>query len=246
MNPHPRPCRTSTASRRRRAGLPHFTAAALVAASAAAALGAQTVADRNHAAAAGGATAVATASRTPGDPVATPRIAIAFPAVSLESGDIEQVAGGVRGLLHRYLTGPTLDSLELEARLESQALGEAKARGCHYVAFLSLTHKRASRGLWRQVAGTALGSAAASVPVGNNPAAAAGRAAASSAAWTAASTGWAVGARDQLRLELRLIDPSGQVVLTWADQSKARVDGDDLFTPLVSQSAERIAAFVGR
>jgi ABC-type branched-subunit amino acid transport system substrate-binding protein len=167
-------------------------------------------------------------------------IAIALPEVRGVPGNAIDAATGVRDLIVGYLTGPTATVVALEARLQSQAIEEAREKGCEPLLFLTVTHRSAGKGLTKAF-GQAAGATSWRLPGGGTAATAAVRAAAAAGLQTASSLAASTKARDHLRLEYRLQSAAGQIEFgPKTEEQTATVDGEDLLTPVVSRAAEAI------
>src|SRR5258708_27858324 len=86
-------------------------------------------------------------------------VAIVMPSVDGVE-DSTAVAASVRSLFQSYLTGPSLRSIALDAKLVSQATQEAKQKQCPRLLTVSLSRKAGSSGGHKlgaisQAAGTA-------------------------------------------------------------------------------------------
>jgi len=179
-----------------------------------------------------------------GAPQAAPVcIAIVLPSVQGVEGDAGQVASSLRELFTSYLTGPSMRAVPVEARLTSQAIEEAKQKGCGRVLAATLTRKRSSgSGLFGQVVGQAGTTAAWSLP-GGGVGAAVARGAAAAATQTASELAFSTKAKDEMRIEYRLAQSDGGATFgPKTETAKAKVDGEDLLTPLVEKVAEAVAA----
>jgi hypothetical protein len=173
--------------------------------------------------------------------------AIVLPAVEGITGDSAALASSVRALFVSYLTGPSMKAIELEARLTSQAVEEAKLKDCPRVLTVSLVRKENGGGhAIAGAVGRAAGTAAWYLPGGS----AAGTAAIRGAAAGAEAVGYAASstrAKDEMRIEYRVTSTDGATILpVKSDKAKAKSDGEDLLTPLVARASEVIAAAVGK
>jgi hypothetical protein len=170
-------------------------------------------------------------------------IAIVLPSVQGVEGDATQVASAVRELLRSFLTGPSMQSVLIEARLPSQSIEEARQKNCGRVLTAALTRKRGSGGgLLGRVVGQAGTTAAWSLP-GGGVGGALARGAAVAATQTASEVASSTQAKDEMRIEYRLSPVSGGTTLgPKTERAKAKVDGEDLLTPLVQKVAEAVAA----
>src|SRR5579884_4310122 len=88
-------------------------------------------------------------------------VAILMPEVQ-GVDDATKVAQGAQALFVSYLTGPTLKSIALEARLPSQALAEARIKNCPTVVSATVTKKAGGAGKSKLVPLTAAASSASS------------------------------------------------------------------------------------
>jgi hypothetical protein len=170
-------------------------------------------------------------------------VAIVLPSVQGVEGDATQVASAVRELLRSFLTGPSMQSVLIEARLPSQSIEEARQKNCGRVLTAALTRKRGSGGgLLGRVVGQAGTTAAWSLP-GGGVGGALARGAAVAATQTASEVASSTKAKDEMRIEYRLSPVSGGTTLgPKTERAKAKVDGEDLLTPLVQKVAEAVAA----
>ena len=170
-------------------------------------------------------------------------VAIVLPSVQGVEGDATQVASAVRELLRSFLTGPSMQSVLIEARLPSQSIEEARQKNCGRVLTAALTRKRGSGGgLLGRVVEQAGTTAAWSLP-GVGVGGALARGAAVAATQTASEVASSTKAKDEMRIEYRLSPVSGGTTLgPKTERAKAKVDGEDLLTPLVQKVAEAVAA----
>jgi hypothetical protein len=156
---------------------------------------------------------------------------------------------GVRETFTSYLSGPSLRTEPLKARLASQVKQEAKQSGCPYLLRTTIKHvqKRGGGGLLgRMAAGAAQqGAWEAGVASGSAAGRIAGHAAYGAAGQAASNYAAGTRNKDEMTLGYRLETPDGKVVLEKRDKRKASQDGEDLLTPLVEGASEAIAAAVG-
>lgn len=175
----------------------------------------------------------------------TIRICLA-PAAVEASNNATAAANAVRETFVAFLTGPSLTSEPLKARLESQVKEEAKQAACPYLLLTTLktVSKRSGGGLLGQVAAGAVRQGAWEAGVSSGSAA--GRIAGSAAygGLTQAAYNYAATIRnkDELSLSWRLEAANGTVLLEKREKRNAKSDGEDLLTPLVQQAAEQIVA----
>jgi hypothetical protein len=170
-------------------------------------------------------------------------IAMALPTVK-GAEDATQMATAVRELFVSYLQGPSIKVVALDAKLAVQATEEAKQKSCNQMLVASVTRKRGGGGGLGRALAQAGSTAAWYTPVGSVGTAAA-RGAVIAGAQAAAEIASNTKAKDELRLEYRLVATDGKVILkTKEEKAKASVDGEDLMTPLVQTVSETIAATV--
>jgi len=174
------------------------------------------------------------------DPPRPSCIAVVMPTVQGVPGNAEEAASGVRDLIIKYLTGPSVKLVALESRLPSQAAEEAKAKGCEPVLYTGVTRKTGG-GRFAKALGQAAGNSSYFIPGGGTAASAAVRAGAAAGLQTASSLAASTKAKDAMRLEYRLQSASGQVEFGPKTESQtASADGEDLLTPVVMRAAEAI------
>jgi hypothetical protein len=178
-----------------------------------------------------------TAEAAPGAVDAVPCFGIVLPSAQLLDSDPD-AAEGLRVLVTSYLTGPTLQTMALEARLTAQAVAEARQKSCHYVVATSLTQKRRS-GRFGKFLGDATGAALWRLP----GTASAGALLATAGVQAAATLASSTRARDEVSLEYRVLTADGGTLITpTTEKIKADADGQDVISPLVARAAEAIVA----
>jgi hypothetical protein len=170
-------------------------------------------------------------------------VGIVLPSVAGAEGSATDVATAVRDLFISYLTGPTINAIPLEARLPSQAVLEARQKGCGHVVIPSVVRKRKGGNKFGSILGQAAGSAAWHMPYGGGAGAAARAGAATAAAHAASTFASETRAKDEIELGYRVGTPDTVVqAKPISEKAKARSDGEDLLTPLVEQAAQKIAS----
>ena len=182
----------------------------------------------------------ATAGQRPGATC----IAMLLPTVQGAEGNAVDVAAAVRDLFTSYLQGPSINIISLEAKLLIQANEEAKQKSCDQVLVVSLTRKRSGGGALGRALAQAGSTAAWYTPISGAGAAVA-RGAAIAGAQAASEIAHSTRAKDEMRLQYRLVSPDGRVVVKPKEEkAKASVDGEDILTPLVQSASESIASAV--
>jgi len=169
-------------------------------------------------------------------------IAILLPNVRGVEGSATEVGSALRDLLTSFLSGPSLQVVPLEARLEAQAMQEARQRECTHVLVASLTRKRGG-GLLGRALGQALQTTAGHIPLGSSAGSVIARGAVAGGAQALGVVTASTRAKDELQLEYRLASPAGADRLApRTDKARARVDGEDVLTPMVERAAAAIVA----
>ena len=168
-------------------------------------------------------------------------VALTMPSVQ-GVDDATGFATAVRDLFASYLKGPTIRTISLESRLQSQAVLEARGQKCGYVLLVSLQRKQAGGSSTGRILGQAAGAAVARAPVYGTAGAAA-----SSATWVGGEAIYRyaseVRAKDELELSYRLGPPDAvERAKPVAFKAKAKSNGEDLLTPLVEKAASGIVA----
>lgn len=175
-------------------------------------------------------------------PSAQTCLAIVLPSVQGVEGSAADVASAVRDLFVSYLNGPSIRSISLEARLPSQAVLEARQKDCGQVLIPSMVRKRPS-GQLGGILGQAVGTAAWYVPYGSGVGGAVAAGAAAGAAHAISSFASETAKKDEIELSYRLGTPASvEQTKPVTAKAKAKVDREDLLTPLVERAAQDIVA----
>ena len=160
-----------------------------------------------------------------------------------EGMNAAQLAAAIGNTLGEYLKSPSVELVQIEAKLPSQIDAEAKTKECDFVVYTTVAHKKGGGGLggFGGVIGRAAGSIVGStVPYGSTGAAIAGRVA-TDAIYTAASMSQNVKAKDELTLDIKLNQTgTATAALTKQFKAKAKSDGEDIISPLIEQAAQAI------
>ena len=172
-------------------------------------------------------------------------IGIMLPSARGVDGDATAFATSLRDLFMSYLTGPTLRAVPLDAKLQAQAIEEARQKDCGYVLMTTVTRVRHDGGGMRAL-GRAAGTAAAyGIPYGGSAGTAAARSAAIAGAYAISNMSTTTKARDEITMEYRFgkVDRIGEAEAK-TQKAKAKQDGEDLLTPMVESASESIATLV--
>lgn len=203
-------------------------------------------------AALGSAPALAQDASAPAAP--SVRVGIVLPKAQLGQGNTGQdVAAPVRQLIVNYMTGPTLELVQLAALIPAQVDAEARAQNCTHVLYTSVEQKKAGKGMGGLL--KAFGPAASMLPglgafgsasgamvagVATQVVAQAAMQSAQDDAMASLSQAQAgsVKAKDEISLTYQFVTISGEKPPLEATlKAKAKEDGEDLLRPLVEQLA---------
>jgi hypothetical protein len=172
-------------------------------------------------------------------------VALPLPNVRGADGNATDLSTSLRDLVSSYLTGPSLRTVTLDARLAEQALEEARQKDCPTVLTITLTRKKSGGGAFGRALGDAAGAAAWHMPYGGSAATTAARSAAIAGSAAVSSIASNTRAKDEMLIEYRVSDgPS--TMRNGQDRAKAKTDGEDLVTPLVERMAAAVAAAVAQ
>lgn len=172
-------------------------------------------------------------------------IAIVLPNVQGVEGNAADVGAALREVFVSYLTGPSIRVVPLDSRLTIQAIPEARQKECSNLLIVALTRKRSGGGggMLGKVLGQAGTSMAWGIP-GGGVGGAIARGVATAGAQAMSELATTTRARDEMRLEYRLMSAEQKPLLQKEERLKASNDGEDLVTPMVRKAAESIAAVV--
>jgi len=168
-------------------------------------------------------------------------IAIVTPIVQGVPGSATDAAVGLRELMASYLRGPSIKVIELEAKLPSQAVEEAKQKSCMPMLVLTLTRKAAGGRGFIKALGRGASVASRNLPGSSTTASAAAHAGAAASLQTVSSLAESTRTKDEVRLEYQLQSEGGRVELgPKTERQVAKADGEDLLTPLIMRAAQAI------
>lgn len=176
---------------------------------------------------------------------AKPKIKIGLAAVKTtsvgEGMDASQFSAGVQNTFSEYLKSPEIEIVVLESKLASQIPNEAKEKNCDYLIFVTAEHKKGGGGFGKMF-GKVAPIAGAVIPMAGAAGGIAGQVAgqvASTAIISAGSMSSNVKAKDSLEFNLTIQRAeSNSQVLAKQYKSKAKTNGEDIFTPLIEQMAQ--------
>jgi len=152
------------------------------------------------------------------------------------------LAAAVQNTLTEYLKSPSVELVQLEAKLPTQIEAEAKQKECDFVIYANVSHKKGGGGgfgMFSKVVAPAVGQ----VGIGHTGSTAGNVAGqvATSAIVSAGAMSANVKKKDELTLDVR-VQASGDSSTAAARQfkSKAKSSGEDIITPVVEQAAQLI------
>ena len=176
------------------------------------------------------------------------RIGLILPTVQMNAGNPAQAAEALRTSFAGYLNGPSIEVVNLSARLPSQAMEEARQSQCDYILSASMTVKKGGGGsMFGRAIGNIAGSAAGHIPGGGSATTGAARSAAITGVYTTAAIANSIKARDEVSLEYKLDHvETAKTSVTDKSKAKANSDGEDVIAPLVEKSAQAIVSAVSK
>lgn len=167
-----------------------------------------------------------------------------MPATIEASSDGPAAGEAIRATFTTFLTGPSLTSQSLQARLVTQAREEARQAGCPFVLLstLKVVTKRSGGGLLGRVAAGAVlqGATEAGIASGSTTGRIVGAAAVAGMHQATYNYATSIRTRDEVTLGYRLEAADGTVLLEQQDRRTAKADGEDLLTPIIQPAAEKI------
>ena len=167
------------------------------------------------------------------------------PAVAGNPAAGVDVSASVRDSFTSYLSGPTVETLLLEARTPAQINVEAQQKGCDFVLYVSVTQKKKTSlfGNFIRIAAPAIATPA---PVSGEPAEpakgnVAGAAQQAGQSVLVAAAAGSVKAKDVVTLEYSLLAVNAKAPLVKNSvKAKANADGEDVLSPLIEEAATTI------
>jgi len=184
------------------------------------------------------------------------RICLVLPRAQLGQGSSgADVSEPVRQTMISYLNGPTVELIQLAARIPVQVDAEAQQSACEYVLYTSVVQKKGGGGFGKLLAAAAP-IASVMLPgvgglAGNYGAIMAGQAVASAASAAAAQNAQQeameaingaseqnIKKGDEVTLEYQLTKTGvTEPFATHSSSAKAKAKGEDLLSPLIEQTA---------
>ena len=171
-------------------------------------------------------------------------VALLLPSVE-GVDDATAVATSVRSIFESYLTGPSLKSVLLDAKLASQASEEAKQKGCTKILTVTVERKAGNNGPSKlSSVARAAETTAAYGPLPNYGASVAAGAARGGAE-AVADVAYNTRAKDEVTIGYKVVTADGATLLPLKSISKkAKSNGEDLLTPLIAKASDAVAATI--
>ncbi len=168
------------------------------------------------------------------------RIGVALPTVQMGPAPaVDGASEGVRGVVMKYLAGPSFEIVPLTAQLPVQIEAEGRQRECDFVLYLALSAKQKGRSGLGFLRGAAQMSNV--IPMLGAVHGAAGTIAGAAAGTVLSGVAGAasmVKAKSEVSFEYRVIAVgSSAPVLSDAVKTNATQDGEDVITGLVEKAA---------
>jgi hypothetical protein len=191
--------------------------------------------------------AAATPLHTPPQAPAAGKVCIALLLPSVEGvDDATAVATPVRSIFESYLTGPSLQSVMLDAKLASQASEEAKQKQCPRILTVTIIRKAGSTGPSK--AGTiarAAGTTAGYIPIPGGIGGAVAAGAAEGGAIAVSDLAYKTHPKDEVTMTYKIVTADGATVMApKTENAKAKSNGEDLLTPLIAKASEAVAGVI--
>ena len=173
------------------------------------------------------------------------RVGINFKTGAVGEGlNASDLSAAVQNTLGEYLKGTKVELVQLEAKLPSALVDEAKSKECDFVLFVNVSHKKGGGGFGRF--GKVLGQVVQQTGGGNWGNTAANVAGAAVSRGIAAATlSQNVKAKDEISLDIKLQkDDSSAFAKQY--KAKAKGDGEDIISPMIEQVAQAILDSVSK
>jgi hypothetical protein len=185
--------------------------------------------------------------QAPSPAPAPAKVCIALLLPSVEGvEDATAVATSVRSIFESYLTGPTLQSVMLDAKLASQASEEARQKECPRILMVTVTRKGGSTGPSKAGAiARAAGTTAAYIPMGGGVGGAVAAGAAEGGAVAVSDLAYRTRAKDEVTMTYKVVTADGATVMALkTEHAKAKSNGEDLLTPLIAKASDAVAGVI--
>ena len=152
------------------------------------------------------------------------------------------LAAAVRNSIAEYLKVPSLEVVNLDAKLLSAIDAEANEKDCDFVIYTNVAHKKGGGGGFGSMFGAALGATVARTGIGQTGSTIgniAGQIATQSIV-SATSVASTMKSKDELTLDLRVSKLGGGDVVAKQFKAKAQGNGDDIISNVVEQAVQAI------
>ena len=153
------------------------------------------------------------------------------------------LAAAVQNTLADYLKSPSVELVQLEAKLPSQIDAEAKQKECDFVVYANVSHKKGGGGGFGGMFGKVLAPAVGQVGIGHTGSTAGNVAGqvTTTAIVSAGTMSANVKQKDELTLDVKVQTPgSATPAASRGFKARARSAGEDIITPVIEQAAQMI------
>lgn len=159
----------------------------------------------------------------------------------------QDLSAAVQNTLGEYLKGSKVEIVPLEARLASAITAEAAEKQCAYVLNIQVSHKKGGGGGFGKMFSSIAPVLSNVVPMGGmgGMGGAIASSVVSTAVTTAASTSANVKAKDEITLDIKLVN-GANAVLSKQIKAKAKSEGEDIISPMIEQAAQAIVDSIGK
>ncbi len=153
------------------------------------------------------------------------------------------LGAAVQNTLTEYLKSPSVELVQLEAKLPSQIDAEARQKECDFVVYANVSHKKGGGGGFGGMFGKVVAPAVGQVGIGHTGSTAGNVAGqvATTAVVSAGTMSANVKKKDELTLDVKVQAPGSATPAASREfKSKANSSGEDIITPVVEQAAQMI------
>lgn len=156
-----------------------------------------------------------------------------------EGINAQELSGAIQSTLGEYLKGTKVELVPLEAKLAAAMDAEAKEKGCDFILYATVSHKKGGGGfgMFKALA-PVLSTVVPMAGMGGMAGAVVGSVA-STAINTAAGATQNVKAKDEITLDIKL-QKGGAIAFAKQYKAKAKSGGEDIISPLIEQAAQAI------
>ena len=157
----------------------------------------------------------------------------------------QELAAAIQNTLGEYLKGSKVELVPLEAKLASAMVNEAKEKGCDYMLYAQVSHKKGGGGGFGKMFSAVAPMMSSVIPMAGGMGGAIAGSVVSTAVSTAASTSMNVKAKDEITLDIKLQKgDTAAFAKQW--KAKAKSEGEDIISPMIEQAAQGILDAVSK